>query len=180
MKFSFVNISKDDKHIIKKLKIIYYIYKVKALKNHGEKHFNIKYILNFLYSSLDCEDDEFIVMYCDNKMIGFADISTDSKDRMLDITYEYGTVKDFYILPKYRRKRYGRKLNTYIENCFINKDIDTVLLYPDPVLGIDFWKAMGYVYTGLHDSKDKWNVYIKTLSETENAINIKKAIGKLL
>ena len=126
-------------------------------------------------SNSDC----FIVMKSDKKLIGFASISTSSTD-VIDIPYTYGTIKDFYISPNHRRKGYGRILNDYIENIFKDNKTNTVLLSPDPVSGVDFWKAMGYCDTGIHQGWGRHLVYVKHLIESQNSAEINNAISKLV
>ncbi len=181
--FTFTNIT--NKNIInhKKLRKIYAKYKIKSLRNQGETPGNKKMfyklfdsiISNASVSNFDC----FIVMKSANEFIGFASISTLSTD-VLDIPHSYGTVKDFYISPNHRRKGYGRILNDYIENIFKNNKTNTVLLSPDPLSGIDFWKAMGYSDTGIHQGWGRHLVYVKHLFKTENSIEIDNAITKLV
>ena len=114
-----------------------------------------------------------------NELMGFASISTSSAD-VIDIPYSYGTVKDFYISPNHRRKGYGRILNHHIEKIFDENGTNTVLLSPDPLSGIDFWKAMGYSDTGIHQGWGRHLVYVKHLIKTENYIEIDNAITKLV
>ncbi|MBE6782778.1 MAG: GNAT family N-acetyltransferase [Ruminococcaceae bacterium] len=114
-----------------------------------------------------------------NNIIGFTSISLKSKD-VVDIPYDYGKVKDFYIAPKYRRKGFGRILNNYIEDVFIKNKTNVVLLSPDPVSGIDFWKAMGYNDTGIHKGWGKHFVYIKHLSDNKTSLKIDSAILELI
>ena len=106
-----------------------------------------------------------------------ASIST-SSTYVVDIQYPYGEAKDFYISPQYRRKGYGRILNNYIENIFKDNKTNTVLLSPDPVSGIDFWKAMGYSDTGIHQGWGRHFVYIKHIKG--NSLEFDNAISELV
>lgn len=176
--FTFTNITKGNINNYKKLRKIFVKYKIKSLRNQGEMPGNKKMFYE-LFDSIISNDsvgdsDYFIVMKSDKEPIGFASISTSSTD-VIDIPYSYGTVKDFYISPKHRRKGYGRILNDYIENIFKENKTNTVLLSPDPVSGIDFWKAMGYSDTGIHQGWGRHFVYIKHIKgislEFDNAIS---------
>ncbi len=180
---TFTNLTKENISNYKKLRKIFAKYKIKSLRNHGEIPSNKK-IFYSLFDSIvsnasDNDSNYFIVMQSDKELIGFASISTSSTD-VINIPYSYGAVKDFYISPKCRRKGYGRILNDYIENIFKDNKTNTVLLSPDPVSGIDFWKAMGYCNTGIHQGWGRHFVYIKHIIENENTTKIDNAISELV
>ncbi len=179
--FTFTNISKENISNYKKLRKIYAKYKIKSLRNQGEMPGNKKMFYELFDSIVSNSSvsnfDYFIVMESAKEIIGFASISTSSTD-VVDIPYKYGAVKDFYISPKHRRKGYGRILNSYIENIFSENKTNTVLLNPDPVSGVDFWKAMGYRDTGIHQGWGRHFVYIKHIKET--SLEIDNAISELV
>lgn len=181
--FIFNNISKENISSYKKLRKIFVKYKIKTLRNHGETPASKK-IFNTLFDNIvlktSVSDSEyFIVMQSGKEIIGFALISTKADD-VIDIPYGYGTVNDFYISPKHRRKGYGRILNDYVESIFKANGTNTVLLYPDPVYGIPFWKAMKYLDTGIHQGWGHYLVYIKHLTQNERSVDIDNAISKLV
>ncbi len=178
---SFTCITKENVNNYKSLKRIFAKYKIKSLRNHGETPCGKKTFYNLFDSIVAraCESDtkHFIVMHSGKELIGFASIETASTN-VVDIPYSYGAVNDFYISPKHRRKGYGRILNVHIENVFKANGTNTVLLNPDPVSGIDFWKAMGYCDTGIHQGWGRHLVYIKHL--TEKDVEIENAISALV
>ena len=178
---TFTNITKENICNYKELRKIYAKYKIKSLRNHGEMPGNKKMFYELFDSIISnssfSNSDYFIVMEYDKELIGFASISTSSTD-VVDIPYPYGEVKDFYISLKHRRKGYGRILNHHIEKIFDKNGTNTVLLSPDPVSGIDFWKAMGYCDTGIHQGWGRHFVYIKHLKA--NSIEIDNAISALV
>lgn len=161
---TFINISKEDIFELTKLRRIFVNYKIKTLRNHGETPGSKKMFYNLfdciISNTLDSNSDYFIVMQSGKELIGFASISTFSTD-VVDIPYSYGSIKDFYVSPKHRRKGFGKILNDYIENIFRDNGTGSVLLFPDPVSGIDFWKAMGYCDTGIHQGWGHFLVYKK-------------------
>ncbi len=165
----------------KKLRRIYAKYKIKSLRNQGEfpgkKKMFYELFDSIVSNSSFSNSDYFIVMESAKKLIGFASISTTSTD-VVDIPYPYGEVKDFYISPKYRRKGCGRILNHHIEKIFDENRINTVLLSPDPVSGIDFWKAVGYSDTGINQGWGRHFVYIKHINA--NSLEIDNAISELV
>ena len=178
---TFTNITKENICNYKKLSKIYAKYKIKSLRNQGEKPGNKKMFYELFDSIISNSSlsnfDYFIVMESAKELIGFASIST-SSTYVVDIPYPYGEVKDFYISPKHRRKGYGRILNHHIEKIFDENGTNTVLLSPDPISEIDFWKAMGYCDTGIHQGWGRHFVYIKHINV--NSLEIDNAISELV
>ena len=176
--FTFTNITKENISNHKNLCKIFVKYKMQTLRNHGEMPGSKKMFYELFDSIISdssfSNSDYFIVIKSAKELIGFASISTSSTD-VIDIPYSYGTVNDFYVSPKHRRKGYGRILNDYIENIFKDNKTNTVLLSPDPISGIDFWKAMGYCDTCIHQGWGRHFVYIKHINvnrpDFDNAIS---------
>lgn len=181
--FSFENVTRDNMSQYKKLRKIFAKYKIHTLRNHGEtpggKKMFYKLFDNIISRTTDNYTYSFIVMMSGNEMIGFASVSAKSTD-VINIPFDYGTVNDFYISPKHRRKGYGRILNDYIEKIFKENKTDTVLLYPDPVNGIPFWKAMSYCDTGINQGWGHYLVYCKHLIQNEYTAELDKAISELV
>ena len=142
MNFTFTTIPNQNFTQYRKLRKIYVTYKINTLRNHGETPCGKKIFYNLfdnvISRATDADSDHFIVMMSGKEILGFASISAPSHD-FFDIPYKYGSINDFYISPKHRRRGYGRILNNYIEEIFIDNRITSVLLYPDPVYGIPFW-----------------------------------------
>ena len=181
--FTFTTITKDNINQYKKLRKIFSEYKIQTLRNHGEAPGRKKMFYNLfdgiISRASDNNSDYFIVMQSGKKLLGFASISVTSAD-IIDIPYSYGTVNDFYISQKHRQKGYGRILNDYIEKFFRGNGTSTVLLYPDPVHGIPFWKAMAYYDTGINQGWGHYLVYCKHLMLDVHTAEIDKAISKLV
>lgn len=179
----FTNITNVNIDNYKKLRKIYAKYKIQTLRNHGEFPGNKKMFENLFDSIISNASgnnpNRFIVMQSNNNIIGFASISTSSKD-VIDIPYKYGVVKDFYISPKYRRNGFGRILNEHIESIFKINKTSVILLSPDPVSGINFWRAIGYCDTGIHQGWGKHFVFIKHITKTEYSLEINNAIQNLV
>ncbi len=179
----FTSLTKESTKQQKKLRRIFAKYKRQTLRNHGEAPGNKKMFCNLFDSILSDVSKEntkyFIVMRADKELIGFALIDT-AADDVVNIPYLYGTVNDFYISPKHRRKGYGSILNEHIESIFKENGTNTVLLYPDPVSGIDFWKEMEYKATGIHQGWGRFLVFRKHLTVNEHTAELDKAIKQLV
>lgn len=181
--FTFTTITRDNINQYKKLRKIFAEYKIQTLRNHGETP-GAKKMFYSLFDGIisrasESDSDYFNVMQSGKEIIGFASISMSASD-VVSIPYRYGTVNDFYVSQKYRRKGYGRILNRYIEKIFIDNGTTTVLLYPDPVHGIPFWKAMDYSDTGINQGWGHYLVYSKHLMQNEHTAEIDKAISGLV
>ncbi len=178
---TFKSITKENLSDYKNLRKIFVKYKIKSLRNQGEMPGNKKMFYELFDSIISNASDDnsnhFIVMKSGRSLIGFASISTSSTD-VINIAHNYGTVKDFYISPECRRNGFGRILNNYIESILKSSGTNTVLLSPDPVSGIDFWKAMGYCDTGIHQGWGRHLVYIKHING--NSLEIDNAISELV
>lgn len=181
--FIFTSITKDNISQYENLRKIFAKYKIQTLRNHGEtpdgKKTFYKLFDNIISRASDNNTYSFIVMLTGKEIIGFAYVSMTATD-IVDIPFSYGTVNDFYISPKHRRKGYGRILNDYIEKFFRDNGTSTVLLYPDPVNGIPFWKAVGYRDTGINQGWGHYLVYCKHLTENEHTAEIDNAISQLV
>lgn len=180
---TFTSITKENTSQKKNLQKNFAKYKIQTLRNHGEVPVGKKIFYNLfdnIISKASAGDsDRFIVMTLRKEIIGFAFLSVTATD-IIDIPYSYGTVNDFYISPKHRRKGYGKILNDYIEKMFKECGTATVLLYPDPVHGIPFWKAMGYYDTGINQGWGHYLVYCKLLTRNEHTAEINNAISELV
>lgn len=183
MNFTFTTIPNQNFTQYRKLRKIYETYKINTLRNHGETPCRKKIFYNLfdnvISRATDADSDHFIVMMSGKEILGFASISAPAHD-FFDIPYKYGSINDFYISPKHRRKGYGRILNNYIEEIFIDNRIASVLLYPDPVYGIPFWKSMGYNDTGFHQGWGHYFVYCKHLIHNEYTSEIDNAISSFI
>lgn len=183
MNFTFTTIPNQKFTQYRKLRKIYATYKINTLRNHGETPCRKKIFYNLfdniISNSSDGDSDHFIVMMSGKEILGFASISTSSED-FFDIPYKYGSINDFYISPKHRRKGFGRSLNEYIESIFKNKGTGTVMLFPDPVNGIPFWQSMEYHDTGFHQGWGHYFVYCKHLIQNEYTSEIDNAISSFI
>lgn len=180
---SFQSVTTINKKLYKQLRKEFASYKIKTLQNHGEtpgsRRMFYKLFDSIIANASTDNTKHFIVMQSEKGLLGFACITTVDHD-MADIPYTYGSVHDFYISPAHRRKGYGTMLNEYIETVFKENGTSTVLLYPDPVNGIPFWSAIGYIDTGIHQGWGHYLVFCKHLTHNESTTQIDNALVKLV
>ena len=182
----FTQITKLNTELFSQLRKLFPDYKIQGLKHRGETPYGKKYwraLFDREYASAPEPQDGSvrdlqIAMHTARELIGFADISIQSRG-LVDIPLNYGSVNEFFIVPKHRRKGYGTILHRHVEQLFAEHNVGTVLLTPDPVTGVDFWRAMGYEDTGLNKGSGEPLVYRKHLAPGETAEAMDDAISKL-
>lgn len=182
---TFVKLTKENVGNYKKLPKIYWKHVYTGLVNEGESP-DKKCKKNFfeqVFSDVVKDDSLsfFIVMQSGKDMIGFA-LFDKTKNGWwgLDLPYDYGYVGDFYIQPEYRRHGFGRMLYEHIEKIIKDDGRSFILLHPDPVTGVDFWRAMGYSDTGFNNAWGHYFIYIKHLIKDDKTEEIEKSIRKYL
>lgn len=182
----FTQITKLNAELFSQLRKQFPDYKIQGLKHRGESPYGKKHwraLFDREYASTpEPQDgsgyDLHIAMHTAGELLGFADISLQSRG-LVDIPLDYGSVNEFFIVPKHRRKGYGTILYSHVELLFAEHRVCTVLLKPDPVTGVDFWRAMGYEDTGLNKGSGEPLVYRRHLAPGETAKAIDDAIQKL-
>lgn len=75
-----------------------------------------------------------------------------------------GYVMEFYILPEYRRKGFGRQMFRHLESFFKENGVKQIYLTADPVTGKPFWEQLGFISTGEISPENKQEIYKKELT----------------
>ena len=183
--FQFTQITNHNVGQFPLIRKLYPDYKIQVLKHQGESPYGRK-IFRAQFNNVIAQVSEqhgtvrdiFIAMHVEGELIGFALIKTNSNylSEYIGNSYHCGSVGEFFIVPKYRRKGYGRILNDRLEKIFAEENVNTVSLTPDPVTGKDFWRAMGYQDTGLNKGLGRPLIFRKHLRTDETSAAIDKAI----
>lgn len=84
------------------------------------------------------KDMHFEVCYQNDEMIGFANFAIDQGTVYGLIDAGYGTIMEFYVAPRYRRKGYGRAFFAHIEEVLLGDGAKFMYLCPDPAMGDPF------------------------------------------
>ncbi len=100
-------------------------------------------LIGFLYGKIDLPDDK-----------GFKKVG-------------YGCIMEFYVLPKHRRKGYGKEMFCYMEEFFRAAGACRMYLTADPVTGRPFWETMGFIDTGTTSPDNGQEIYKKAVAEKE-------------
>lgn len=64
-------------------------------------------------------------------------------------------------IPEQRRKGYAKRMCEFVEEKLLEHSPDNIYLTSDPINGIPFWEAMGYIYSGRIDDKNGNMIYVK-------------------
>lgn len=81
--------------------------------------------------------------YDSNNLIGFLYGKIDHPDHKGYIKVGYGYIMEFYVLPEFRRKGYGKQMYRHLEELLIFDGTKGLYLTSDPVTGKPFWSACG-------------------------------------
>lgn len=180
---TFEHVHTENADGFKKLFAEYPKYKIQTLRNHGEYPFGKKLFRRLLSNSIEnaanseksSRRTHIVAMRLGKKVIGMA-IFEPNGNELPEIPFPGGNVSDFMIIPKFRRKGYGKMLNKYIESIFLLNGTTFVYLHPDPVTGLAFWESQGYIDTGINKHINRFKVYIKHLQTNEKTEEINRAI----
>jgi GNAT superfamily N-acetyltransferase len=109
------------------------------------------------------KDMHFELCYLTDELIGFANFAIDLGTIYGLIESGYGIIMGFYIIPKYRRKGYGKCMYNNCEEKLKKDGAKYIYVCPDLITGKPFWSAMGFKDSGKFDPDDKLPIYIKNI-----------------
>jgi len=108
-------------------------------------------------------DMHFELFFVDSDLVGFANFAINTGTYYGLLEAGYGSVMEFYIIPTFRRKGYGKLLYEHIEKTLKNHGAKKIYLTTDAVNGEAFWFAMGYHDSGIIDPDNGLSIYIKDI-----------------
>lgn len=74
-----------------------------------------------------------------------------------------GYIREFYVRPEYRRRKYGKLMLRRLEELLLGDGADTIYLTAEPVTGKPFWEAMGFSNTGEKLPENQFDIYKKVV-----------------
>ncbi|MBQ4165200.1 MAG: GNAT family N-acetyltransferase [Oscillospiraceae bacterium] len=101
---------------------------------------------------------------CDDELIGFLYGAIDKSGDKGYNRVGWGCIVEFYVIPKKRRKGFGRDMLLYLEDFFRKNGVTQLYLTADPVTGKPFWEALGFVSKGEFCPDNGQEIYEKMLS----------------
>ncbi len=72
---------------------------------------------------------------------------------------------EFYVLPEYRRRGYGRQMYLHLEELLKRDGAKRLHLTADPVTGAPFWSKLGFAPTGEKSPENKLDFFEKTVPD---------------
>lgn len=74
-----------------------------------------------------------------------------------------GYIREFYVRPEYRRRKYGKLMLRRLEELLLGDGADTIYLTAQPVTGKPFWEAMDFSNTGEKLPENQLDIYKKVV-----------------
>lgn len=161
-KISFVSVNDDNSSLFIGLMLKY----AKELDKHQNRNTDPEILKKWTESIVrkQYEDGRCLKLCCYNsKIIGFFYGKIDKPDDKGFKKVGYGCIMEFYAIPEYRRKGFGRTMYMYLEDFFRKKGVSNMYLTADPVTGKPFWENMGFMSTGELSPDNKQTIYVKQL-----------------
>lgn len=141
----------------------------KELDTHHNRITPTDLVLKFTKSIIRMQgafDRHLELCYADDNLIGFIYGKVDHEGHKGFIKPEYGYIMEFYVMPEFRRKGYGKAMFERLERLFASHGTKRMYLTSDPVTGKPFWEAMGFTDTGEQSPENNQSIYEKdVLSE---------------
>lgn len=97
-------------------------------------------------------------------IIGFALAQIDTHDNPMCKREGWGFIREFYIIPSFRKRGYAREMCFLLEKIIFDNGANHIYLTADPNTGVPFWEKMGYVFSGNIDDKNGNKIYEKNLA----------------
>lgn len=83
-----------------------------------------------------------------------------------------GTIMGFYVEPSKRRQGLGRAFFRHMEDTLRRDGASRLYLCPDNATAVSFWRAMGFIDSGLVDPDDRLPIYWKALTAHSNPTTV--------
>lgn len=175
-KFTFVQLCaerEDDCAIFERLMWQY----TKELEEHREHATPTEIIARWIKSIIQMQGDSdrhLELCYDGSTLVGFLYGKVDHPEHKGFKKVGYGYIMEFFVLPEYRRKGYGKEMYLRLEKLFRQDGVKRMYLTADPVTGKPFWQSMGFVNTGEKSPENNLEIYEKPLFFGSRAIKIIK------
>ena len=101
--------------------------------------------------------------YSGENLIGFLYGKIDAPHHKGYKKVGYGYIMEFYVLPAYRRKGYGRQMFYHLQKLFENTGTKRMYLTADQVTGKPFWRSLGFTATGEISPENNQEIYEKEI-----------------
>ena len=164
-KLTFVKITKEAEEKVKLFKELMLKY-VKELDDHKSRHTPKEFLLKWIDGIIEMQGENgryLELCYYGENLIGFLYGKIDKAHHKGFIKVGYGYIMEFFVLPEYRLKGYGKEMFLRLENLFKSEGAKQMYLTADPITGKPFWEALGFISTGEFSPENKLKIYEKKI-----------------
>lgn len=161
---TFVQIEKDNDSHFELLKGLMIPYNEELSEHKPGYPINTENVLEVTRGMINMQgphDRHLELVYDDNSLIGFHYFKVDHEGHKGFIKPDYGYIMEFYVIPEYRRKGYGRAIFIHEEALYASHGIKRMYLNADAITGLPFWKAIGFIGTGEIQPHNNMEIYEK-------------------
>jgi ribosomal protein S18 acetylase RimI-like enzyme len=132
-------------------------------ENTIPKHIMPK-IINIIGEETQKYKEWLYLCYKEVNLIGFSIFQIDTPDNPMCKRTGWGFIREFYIIPSYRRNGYAKQMCNFVEKIILNNGANNIYLTANANNGIPFWEAMGYCFAKQIDEKNGNRIYEKLIS----------------
>lgn len=143
----------------------------KELDSHNNRKTPDEVITKWIDSIIKMQGDydrHLKICYDDETLIGFLYGKVDKPEHKGYKKIGYGYIMEFFVLPEYRRKGYGKEMFYHLQKLFVDDGVSRVYLTADGVTGKPFWQLLGFVATGEISPENNQEIYEKTICNVDN------------
>jgi GNAT superfamily N-acetyltransferase len=161
---TFVQIVKDNEEHYELFRDLMIPYNEEFAKHEPNYPINSENVLEATRGMINMQgphDRHLELVYDGNSLIGFHYCKVDHIGHKGFIKPEYGYIMEFYVKPEFRRQGYGRMIFNREEALFASHGVKRMYLNADPVTGLPFWIAVGFVGSGEIQPHNNMEIYEK-------------------
>lgn len=148
----------------------------KELDSHQKRETPLDFIQRVTQGMINMQgphDRHLELCYESEILIGFFYCKVDHLGHQGFIKPEYGYIMEYYVIPEFRRKGYGKAMFERIESLFRSHGVQRMYLTADPVTGKPFWEALGFQRTGETSPENGLDIYEKDILTQEKLLQYK-------
>ncbi|MGN1025694.1 MAG: GNAT family N-acetyltransferase, partial [Faecousia sp.] len=164
-KLKFTQVVSDNAYLCSEFCSLMHPY-IKELNEHSKHTLSDEFIEKWISSILSMQgppDRHLELCYDGQELIGFLYGKIDHEDHNGFIKPGYGYIMEFFVLPQFRRKGYGKAMFHHMEKLFTYDGAQKMYLTPDAVTGVPFWTAMEFQGTGEYSPENQMVIFEKAV-----------------
>lgn len=139
----------------------------------GHTEIPVETVVKYTHGMINMQgphDRHLELCYEGDTIIGFHYAKVDHEGHKGFIKPGYGYIMEFYVIPEYRRKGYGKTMFSRLETLFADHKVERMYLTADKVTGEPFWKALGFQFYGEVSPENKQNIMEKDVTRRNYSV----------